>query len=62
MNKKDLRVTTLVEPPWVYQGSRPPSCSTPQQPTIRQKYLQKILNNACLKKLSGKVSALKVFL
>ena len=34
VNRKNLRAPTLVEPTWLYQESGPPSCTTPQQPTI----------------------------
>ena len=33
-NRKDLQAPTLVRPIQSYQGSGPPSCTTPQQPTI----------------------------
>ena len=34
VNKKDLGAPTLAGPPLLYQGSGPPCCTPPRQPTI----------------------------
>ena len=38
--KKYPRAPTLAGPPWLHQGSGPPSCTTPQQPTIYNQCLK----------------------
>ena len=38
VNRKDLLTPTLVGPPRLYQGSEPPCCTSPQQPTINANF------------------------
>ena len=40
-NRKDFQAPALAGPPWFYQGNEPPSCTTPQQPTISQNKVKK---------------------
>ena len=34
VNRKVIQAPTLAGPPWLYQGSGPPGCTTPRQPII----------------------------
>ena len=43
VKRKDLQAPTLARPSQLYQGSGPPSCTSPQQPTIYVKHYHKLL-------------------